>query len=74
MTRMRRRACLDAPKSGAGAAGTIDPTEYFYSGATGMMTKVTYTAGGSTYDAEYEYDGNARLTKLLVTGDNYSCR
>ena len=29
------------------------------------MTKVTYTAGGSTYDAEYEYDGNARLVNLL---------
>ena len=29
------------------------------------MTKVTYTAGGSSYDAEYEYDGNAQLTKLL---------
>ena len=43
-----------------GASGTIDPTEYSYSGTTGLLTKVTYTAGGSAYDAEYEYDGNAR--------------
>jgi RHS repeat-associated protein len=52
-------------KVGAGASGSIDPTEYFYSGTTGLLTKVTYTAGVNTYDAEYEYDGNARLTKLL---------
>jgi RHS repeat-associated protein len=52
-------------KVGAGATGTIDPTEYFYSTGTELLTKVTYTAGVNTYDAEYEYDGNARLTKLL---------
>lgn len=51
-------------KVGAGASGTIDPTEVFYSGATGLMTKVSYTAGGNTSEAKYHYDGRAQLTKL----------
>jgi len=51
-------------KVGAGSSGTTDPTEYFYSSTTGLLTKVRYTSGSNTYDADYEYDGIARLTKI----------
>jgi RHS repeat-associated protein len=51
-------------KVGAGASGTVDPTEYFFHGTTGLMTKVRYTADGNTSDAVYAYDAAARLTKL----------
>lgn len=49
---------------GAGSTGTFDPTEYFFSATTGLMTKVTYTSGANTYDANYYYDGLARVTKI----------
>ena len=32
-------------KVGAGASGTIDPTEYFYHGTTGQMTKLEHKDG-----------------------------
>jgi YD repeat-containing protein len=51
-------------KVGAGASGIVDPTEYFFHGTTGQMTKMRYTAGGTTSDAVYAYDAAARLTKL----------
>ncbi|GMW03109.1 MAG: hypothetical protein AMXMBFR84_42450 [Candidatus Hydrogenedentota bacterium] len=51
-------------KVGAGGSGTTDPTEYFFHGTTGLMTKTAYTSGGNTYEAVYAYDGAARLTKL----------
>jgi RHS repeat-associated protein len=54
-----------ATKVGAGSSGTTDPTEYFYSGTTGLLTKVRYNVGATDYDANYYYDGNARLTKLV---------
>ncbi|MBI4556874.1 MAG: RHS repeat protein [Candidatus Hydrogenedentes bacterium] len=51
-------------KVGAGSDGTVDPTEYFYSGSTCQMTKVRYTAEGNTYDGNYAYNSSGRLTKL----------
>jgi RHS repeat-associated protein len=51
-------------KDGAGASGTVDPTELFFSGNTGLLTKIAYTSGGSTSYANYYYDGRRALTKL----------
>src|SRR5690606_2023930 len=51
-------------KVGAGASGTVDPTEYVFANDTGLMTKVTYTAGMATSDAFYYYDRAAQLTTL----------
>ncbi|MCC6695244.1 MAG: RHS repeat protein [Candidatus Hydrogenedentes bacterium] len=59
-------------KVGAGSTGTFDPTEYFFSATTGLMTEVTYTSGANTYDANYYYDGLARVTKITdwIDGTN----
>jgi RHS repeat-associated protein len=51
-------------KMGAGSTGTIDPTEYAFSSTTGMISKVRYISGGTTYDAFYNYDGKGHLTQL----------
>lgn len=51
-------------KVGAGSLGTTDPTEYFYSGTTGLLTKVGYTSGANTVYANYAYAALDRLTKL----------
>jgi RHS repeat-associated protein len=47
-------------KTGAGADGSFDPTERFYSASTGLLTKVRY---GGSYDVDYTYDGNGRIMK-----------
>ena len=51
-------------KKGAGSTAATDPVEYFYDGTTGLMTKVRYWTGSTSYDADYTYDGLARSTKL----------
>ena len=52
--------------------GATDPTESFYHGTTGQLTKVRYTAGAGTNDAVYAYNGNGQLTKLTdwIDGTN----
>jgi len=51
-------------KVGAGSSGSVDPTEWFYHGVTGHMTKVRYTSGIDTADTFYGYNSNGQLTKL----------
>src|SRR5690606_36971147 len=60
-------------KTGAGSDGSITPTESFYDGATGLMTKVSYAPGGSDNEALYSYNGDGRLTEIedwLTTDGN----
>ena len=52
-------------KLGAGSSGTTDPTEYVYSGTTGMLSQVKYTAGANVSTATYYYDNGGRLTRLV---------
>jgi len=49
-------------KVGAGPSGTIDPTTHLFDNVTGMLTKVQYSS--SSYEANYHYDGEARVTKI----------
>ena len=60
-------------KVGAGTIGTVDPTEYFYSGATGMLTQVRFTAGAANHSAYYFYDDAARLG-LRLKSRHYAAR
>jgi RHS repeat-associated protein len=51
-------------KRGAGASGTIDAVDFFIDGATGLLTRISYSSGGSSSDVFYAYDGLRRVTKL----------
>jgi YD repeat-containing protein len=55
-------------KVGAGSDGSFDPTEYFYSSTTGLMSKVRYWSGANSYDADYHYDGLARVPLRQAQG------
>ncbi len=59
-------------KVGAGSTGAFDPTEYVYSGTSGKLTQVKYTAGSNVDTANYTYDGDGQLTKLAdwIDGTN----
>jgi RHS repeat-associated protein len=57
----------------AGLFGGTDPTEYFYDGSTGRMTRAQYTSGVNTYNAYYHHHPTSgRLTKLTdwIDGTN----
>jgi len=57
-------------KTGA-SDGTVDPLEYSYDGATGLMTSATFTNGANVDTVHFYYDGAARKTKVSDwTGTN----
>jgi len=47
-----------------------DPVEYFYNAATGLPSKTRYLTGATYYDADYVYDGAARVTRINDWLDN----
>ena len=63
-----RRICYDAQgrvsKVGAGTDASIDPVQFFYSATTGLLTKTRYWSGATYHDADYVYDGAARVARI----------
>lgn len=51
-------------KAGAGSDGTLEPKQYFFSGTTGLVTKILYTNTYYSNYVEYGYDALARPTRV----------